>query len=434
MKHSVTKTLLVLALVGCMLFGMLGTVFAEEPQESELNALLSDIQGLMNKYGPEIPQEVKDGTEKGTCGLYETNANSYYVAIGDDSTAASGSYADLLAKDLGIKVKKLTEKELMIDQVSEKILKGKAAEIKKADLITLNFSVNSFARMAVTEIIGGKPSSLDWNKYVPEEGVAEIKATLADLKQYLVDSGVSGSLATGSLSMFIPASITKENALTTAAECFAYGTLAYAQVLPTVLDELHTMNPNARIVVVGMDNPLSGSAIKLSSGEAMDMGGYVAKLIRMTDECAQTATMEREYSAFVKASEAANEKEGTELSELDMIKLYLTKVSPDVMPNEAGHKYIVEQIKASFREPAPEITIVLGDVDGNGRPDYSDALKILRASIGLEELTEEQKVAADVNFDGKPDYSDALKILRASIGLETLEPKNEGHQNMTDLH
>ena len=77
MKHSVTKILLVLALVGCMLFGMLGTVFAEEPQESELNALLSDIQGLMNKYGPEIPQEVKAGTEKGPGGRSESSANSY---------------------------------------------------------------------------------------------------------------------------------------------------------------------------------------------------------------------------------------------------------------------------------------------------------------------------------------------------------------------
>lgn len=60
---------------------------------------------------------------------------------------------------------------------------------------------------------------------------------------------------------------------------------------------------------------------------------------------------------------------------------------------------------------------ILGDVDGNGKADYSDALLILRASIGLETLTEEQKQLSDVNSDGRQDYSDALQILRASIGL-----------------
>lgn len=63
----------------------------------------------------------------------------------------------------------------------------------------------------------------------------------------------------------------------------------------------------------------------------------------------------------------------------------------------------------------------LGDVNYDGRVDYSDALLVLRCSIGLEELDEESLRVADVNDDGKPDYSDALKILRASIGLESLE-------------
>ena len=59
----------------------------------------------------------------------------------------------------------------------------------------------------------------------------------------------------------------------------------------------------------------------------------------------------------------------------------------------------------------------MGDVNNDGIADDSDALYILRASIGLETLTEEQKLLADVNGDGRQDYSDALRILRASIGL-----------------
>jgi hypothetical protein len=61
-----------------------------------------------------------------------------------------------------------------------------------------------------------------------------------------------------------------------------------------------------------------------------------------------------------------------------------------------------------------------GDANGDERVNYSDALLVLRFSIGLEKLSEEAQVLCDV--DGNPglNYQDALKILRASIGLETL--------------
>lgn len=57
-----------------------------------------------------------------------------------------------------------------------------------------------------------------------------------------------------------------------------------------------------------------------------------------------------------------------------------------------------------------------GDANGDGKADYSDALDILRCSIGLGDVT--YRSMADVNNDGKLDYSDALTILRRSIGLE----------------
>lgn len=63
-----------------------------------------------------------------------------------------------------------------------------------------------------------------------------------------------------------------------------------------------------------------------------------------------------------------------------------------------------------------------GDITGDGKADYADALQILRASIGLAELTESQKQIADINGDGNPDYIDALTILRRSIGLEEIAP------------
>ena len=58
-----------------------------------------------------------------------------------------------------------------------------------------------------------------------------------------------------------------------------------------------------------------------------------------------------------------------------------------------------------------------GDANGDRKLDYKDALLILRASIGLESLSEESVLTCDLNKNGKPDYNDALQILRTSIGL-----------------
>lgn len=64
-------------------------------------------------------------------------------------------------------------------------------------------------------------------------------------------------------------------------------------------------------------------------------------------------------------------------------------------------------------EPDPDW--LLGDVDGNGTLNYSDALLVLRWSIGLETLAD--PALGDMNGDGETNYADALRILRTSIGL-----------------
>ena len=61
------------------------------------------------------------------------------------------------------------------------------------------------------------------------------------------------------------------------------------------------------------------------------------------------------------------------------------------------------------------------DVDGDGKVSYNDALMVLRLSIGLVELNEEESAFGDVDGANGLSYNDALKILRASIGMDTLE-------------
>lgn len=69
-----------------------------------------------------------------------------------------------------------------------------------------------------------------------------------------------------------------------------------------------------------------------------------------------------------------------------------------------------------------EDIIIKGDVDGNGKISAADARLALRASVGSEDLSEQQKAAADMNGDGKITASDARDILRKSTGLSDNEP------------
>ncbi len=61
---------------------------------------------------------------------------------------------------------------------------------------------------------------------------------------------------------------------------------------------------------------------------------------------------------------------------------------------------------------------IKGDVDEDGEVSSSDARIVLRASVGLEELSVVQKSRGDVDSDGVLSSSDARAILRVAVGLD----------------
>ncbi len=63
---------------------------------------------------------------------------------------------------------------------------------------------------------------------------------------------------------------------------------------------------------------------------------------------------------------------------------------------------------------------VYGDANLDGKVTAADAAEILRAVVGLTELSEEAEYLADVNQDGTVTAADAAFILRAVVGLDTL--------------
>lgn len=58
------------------------------------------------------------------------------------------------------------------------------------------------------------------------------------------------------------------------------------------------------------------------------------------------------------------------------------------------------------------------DVNGNGKTDAGDARLVLRASAGIDKLTEAQQKAADADGNGKITAADARLILRASAKMD----------------
>lgn len=66
--------------------------------------------------------------------------------------------------------------------------------------------------------------------------------------------------------------------------------------------------------------------------------------------------------------------------------------------------------------PDPPQPGLLGDINGNGSVDVTDALLALRAAMGVITLTDEQIARGDMNGDGVIDSTDAILILRTAMG------------------
>ncbi len=70
------------------------------------------------------------------------------------------------------------------------------------------------------------------------------------------------------------------------------------------------------------------------------------------------------------------------------------------------------------RANAGTITILLGDVDMNGKVTASDARQILRFAAGLDEINDDLlNFACDFNNNGKPDPADARAALRTAADI-----------------
>ena len=66
------------------------------------------------------------------------------------------------------------------------------------------------------------------------------------------------------------------------------------------------------------------------------------------------------------------------------------------------------------------LPIFIGDSNCDGKVTPADSTIILRAYVGLVNLSGEATVAADTNNDGKVTPADSTTILRAYVGLNNI--------------
>jgi hypothetical protein len=95
-------------------------------------------------------------------------------------------------------------------------------------------------------------------------------------------------------------------------------------------------------------------------------------------------------------------------SEIDGATLYL----------KMGGKNVSEMVTTTVIFEEPALSILYGDVTGDGEVDIGDAIKVLRYDAGLDTLDGDQFIAGEVTGDGEVDIGDAIKILRYDAGLE----------------
>lgn len=97
---------------------------------------------------------------------------------------------------------------------------------------------------------------------------------------------------------------------------------------------------------------------------------------------------------------------------------YGTEQIPDVTEEAANENSNTDVFDENF----------FGDSDKNGKVTATDARVLLRACVGLEEITEHILLHGDMNSDKTITSEDARTVLRISVGLDSVKCILHGHE------
>lgn len=184
-----------------------------------------------------------------------------------------------------------------------------ADELKDASVITLAFSVNSFSKYAVEKVVN--EGVCDWGMYIGDGNAAKIEEAKADLYAKLEARGYA-----------------QVDALVRMAESYVFSYMQHILSYYPLIRDIHAMNPDAHIVMVGMHNPLEGHTAEIY-GVELPLGDVFRYMADIANIYALSYAMLSENKLFVDAFEIDVNNEGA----------YYEHV-----PTEEGYAEIAENI------------------------------------------------------------------------------------------
>jgi hypothetical protein len=178
------------------------------------------------------------------------------------------------------------------------------------------------------------------------------------------------------------------------------------------VNAIHSINPEAQVIVVGMYNPLAGVVVDLD-GTELAIGEYVQYVVDAANVSALAFAMITNDAIYVDAPAVETLNTKTEMTALQLITEFLVNKAAKLNPSENGHAYITEQILNAL---TIHVVGLLGDADNNGEVNTMDALLVLQYYTGA--ITESDLVlgVCDVDGDGIVNTLDALLILQFYTG------------------
>lgn len=368
---------------------------AQDASSQKISVAIDKILYALEKYGPQDSN------------AYEVNDESYYVALGDSSALPYEciDYVEQFATENKLNYKNLAQKGLLI-QDGGAILTENYEDIAKADLITIGFSNTTLLQKAMTSAFN--PTEYDWSALVTEQGAVYIEGMLQSIKEELIAAGIQGQYTIGG---FIKIDIAEF--VLTMIEDYAYNALVYAYTMPEYVNAVRKINPDAKIVIVGMYNPLNDVTLELSETQLIPIGEYLDNVVDAATLHSTVYSLVTENVIFVEAPDVENANKDTSLNLLQFTVAVNSSFA--LYPNAEGHTYIKDQLTSAL-----DITInktrPVGDVNNDGIVNIFDATEIQRFSASLREFDEEEMVIADVNFDNKVNILDVTVIQRYVAG------------------
>ena len=387
----------------------------------QMVATVEELVAAVEAMIEAVPQAIADAMEtlqtaalllyySATYGVYIIDEDSSYVALGDGAVAGE-SYVDLVAATMGEMCEtytytNLAKEGLMIQDVYT-VMAENADAIANADLVTVNFGNNGFTTFTgnyLLAMMNDVAVELDWVSYVGEEGLPYVAEAKAKLYEELVANGVSGELM----------GIDITELLVAALEAYAYSYVAYAANLPLVVDQIHALNPEALVVVVGTYNPMENMILDLN-GEKLAVGEYMQYLVDAANYTALGYALVAQEAIFVDAPAVEIAEPADEITAMNLLMEILRNKGAGMNPSEAGHAYIAEQILNSLFVFTLEDGM-LGDADSNGVVNTLDAMLILQYYTEAISEDELDLNVCDLDGNGVVNTLDAFLVLQYYTG------------------